>query len=901
MTTPERVGKYQILSKIADGGMAEVFLAVLTGDEGFQKRVALKMILPFFARDESFVRSFINEARICGQLQHPNLVQVYEFDNKGDSLYLAMEFIDGLDLERIITHQKLKRKPMTASLVAEIVLQMLEGLDYAHNATNMERQPLKVVHRDLKPSNVLIDQSGFVKIVDFGVAKASNNLYKTVNQGTAKGTVSYMSPEQASGRTDLGPASDLFSVGTILYEMLSGDRMFDGENLFAILDAVRSAPLEGYITARQVPPIFQPILRKALTRELSGRYQSAREMARDLRHAFPELPGPSSLSRFVEQLRKEGLEIAGVPPLQANRHARATQLAQPGLDTPRVVATLPSMDVGADDPSEATEWSTVRTQQAEGNKRGPTNLAQPAHLQALLVEPDPEGTDPLRHIDLRGLAEPTPGSALMSAEAEATPISPAGHAAAAVPPIPAPVFHSSAAPHPAPVAVAAPAFHPTGGPAAHGPVAHGPAAPGVSASPAPAPAAARATSGPSQQPGTPSTASNDVPPKGREVSGASPMGSLPFELTGEVPVRQRNELAQAAGGRPSMPGPTGAAAASVSAPGSNQGAPAAYGGGSGPKAAPIPAQGPRLPAGPMPRVMPNPPPAQPQALVAPGAAPAVAAPGWGGPPVRPATPAAVPAPPARPSVSVPASQLPAWADEGPTSGGRDALSPRNPEAAPGAAQSNGWVRTNDSAWHSPIGSGSDWKIGQELSDPNIWSKQTLPQPIPDVGIESLLAAPPRWMDQDGTGKEERGEARNMTAEGGRPNQVVLLPPSPAERAQKPPQSFPVALGFLALGLVAMLGGGLWAFFPRLTPVTIELVNFPDNATVQIFGQPDCTKITDNTCQVVLKQPTSYLIKAATPDGRMTSAQTYTVDPSDQKTWKINLTFRAPVPTPPDEH
>lgn len=458
MTSPQRIGDYQTIAKIADGGMAEVFLAVRSGEEGFEKRVAIKKILPFYARDDSFVRSFINEARLCGQLTHPNLVQVYGFDREGDSLSLVMEFIDGIDLERIISHRILKRQSMPPGIIAEVVLQMLEGLDYAHTAHGLDGKPLNVVHRDLKPSNVLIDQSGFVKIVDFGVAKASNNLYKTMNQGTAKGTVSYMSPEQATGKTDLGPQSDLFSVGAILYEMLTGARLFDGDNLFAILDAVRSAPLEPLISAPEVPEIFRPILRTALTRELTGRFATASEMASKIRQTFPDLPGPSALIRFVAELRREGLEIVGASPhesvaprsrpsavtlhdgspeaLKARADATAPLVAAPAgvvpgaakvpaavPNVPRVAPTRqainqlhgppqsPSMDPSQLEPSETTEWNPrtdraalpgpprARVEaEAPGRGRATQNLAgsDPRRENRPPVEPDPEGTDPLR-------------------------------------------------------------------------------------------------------------------------------------------------------------------------------------------------------------------------------------------------------------------------------------------------------------------------------------------------------------------------------------------------------------------------------------------------------------------------------------------------------------------------
>lgn len=906
MTTPERVGKYQILSKIADGGMAEVFLAVLTGDEGFQKRVALKMILPFFARDESFVRSFINEARICGQLQHPNLVQVYEFDNKGDSLYLAMEFIDGLDLERIITHQKLKRKPLPPNIVAEIVLQMLEGLEYAHNATNMERQPLNVVHRDLKPSNVLIDQSGFVKIVDFGVAKASNNLYKTINQGTAKGTVSYMSPEQASGKTDLGPASDLFSVGTILYEMLSGDRMFDGENLFAILDSVRSAPLETYITSKHIPPIFQPILRKALTRELSGRYQNAREMAREMRHAFPDLPGPSALSRFVEQLRSEGLEIAGIPPLSENRHARATQLSEVEPQKPAALATRPALDVDTPDPSEATEWST-RRKPAAGMRPAATNLAQPGasvtSRPPAQVEVDAEGTDPMRRLDLKALAEPS-GSTPTAAKAPAgaagassgAGLSPALPSAVSpvLPPVSSPAGPFAAGPATNGISTAAttqavvspghpPAAQSASSPS-YGTLASGQGAvvppPGKSSSPYPTPAApanasggGAASSGPIPHAtvasavmaageangfaggptggagGHPSASSgaglgSEVLERKESGHRMPPLGGLPFELTGEVPVRQ---VAAA-----------NAEARQLASRGQNQ------------------AQPNRSPS-----AQPHSPPSGSYAQPPAG---------------RQDTRVSQPNRAELPRAPMPASErMPAWEDEGPTSGGREDLSPRGAQASSGRAQTGEQSRAK-------MADADAWRLGQELSDPGRWSRQSLPQPIPDAGIESLLNSPPRWIDQDGTGKEPPPvDNRAPAPENVRPPQVVLLPPTAAEQlAARPTAPSRTVWVVLAVALV-VAGLFAWRFLHRPEVVTLELVNLPPHSTMQIFGQPDCVPVGENVCRVELSEKTSYSIKAITPDKRIAPETVYTVDPHDQNTWKINLTFSSPVSPPPDEH
>ncbi len=425
MASGERFGKYVLLNKIADGGMAEVFLAVVESLGGFQKRVALKKILPSFSRDESFVHSFVNEARICGQLHHPNVVQVYGFDRIGDYLCLAMEFIEGLDLERIITHRLLHRKLIPPSIAAEIVLQMLDGLEYAHTATSMDDEPLNIVHRDLKPSNILIDRSGIIKIVDFGVAKASTNLYKTMNVGTAKGTVSYMSPEQASGRMDLGPPSDVFGVGSILYELLTLRRLFDGDNLFMILDEVRSAPLEGHFAKipREVPRGLVRVLRTALERDLSRRYPSAAAMAKDIRAVFPDLQGPTLLARFVEELCAEGMKIAGLSDPEdesgtatsgaAETRPDVTVNAEGGSDTTDRLGSFDLALLGVSDPSGPTAPARPRATVDLSSGREPGVRIPREDLATVPAEtgPDHSPTSPPPSTRKR---RPSPASVLRS-------------------------------------------------------------------------------------------------------------------------------------------------------------------------------------------------------------------------------------------------------------------------------------------------------------------------------------------------------------------------------------------------------------------------------------------------------------------------------------------------------
>lgn len=297
-----KIGKYTLVNKIGDGGMAEVFKAKVQGVGNFEKLVAIKKILPHLATNEKFRRNFINEARICGQLHHHNIVEVYDFLQQGTDLYLTMEFIDGLSLEDIFSYHRKEEEPLPTEVVLSVMIQILDGLEYAHKATDtLTNQPLNIIHRDLKPSNILIDREGVVKIVDFGVAKAANRQYETTEL-TAKGTASYMAPEQLLGDKPVTQAADMFSVGAIFYELLTLRRLFDGDHVFAILKQVATLDIESYLdgiiggTHRK----FLPILKKSLMRDPKFRYPIASLMLRDVFSLH--IPGISA-RKLAEHMR----------------------------------------------------------------------------------------------------------------------------------------------------------------------------------------------------------------------------------------------------------------------------------------------------------------------------------------------------------------------------------------------------------------------------------------------------------------------------------------------------------------------------------------------------------------------------------------------------------------------
>jgi eukaryotic-like serine/threonine-protein kinase len=273
---PKAVGRYQILDRVAVGGMAELFKATLTGDHGFEKLVAIKKILPHLATDRSFVEMFIDEARITAQLDHRHIVQVFELGTDADTPYIAMQYVDGLDvlaLLRECARTQIRLPPDIAALIARDVL---DALDYAHNALDSSGRPLGIIHRDISPGNVLLSWRGDVKLTDFGIARAAERRHKT-EAGTLKGKYGYMSPEQVSGG-EVDVRSDLFAVGILLSEMVMARRLFTSTNDLDILLMVRDARLDRLQKyASEFPVELRVLAVRALQRRPEDRWQNAAE------------------------------------------------------------------------------------------------------------------------------------------------------------------------------------------------------------------------------------------------------------------------------------------------------------------------------------------------------------------------------------------------------------------------------------------------------------------------------------------------------------------------------------------------------------------------------------------------------------------------------------------------
>jgi serine/threonine protein kinase len=276
-----RLGPYVLGERLGLGGMAEVFVGRRAGPHGFAKRFAIKRILPDLAKDQRFVSMFIDEARICAGLQHPNIVEVVDFGESQGELFMAMEYVDGVSLARLLRHVAGKRSSFPISLAVLIARDVLRGLSHAHQAADEHGRPLGLVHRDVSPGNVLISRMGEVKLADFGIVRGVT-LDRRTDPGELKGKLGYMSPEQVIG-AEVDPRSDVFAVGILLAEMLTACPLFSGRDELEVLTRIHEADLS--TLERQgtnLPPDLLAITRRALKRQPWDRFQTAAEFAQAL-------------------------------------------------------------------------------------------------------------------------------------------------------------------------------------------------------------------------------------------------------------------------------------------------------------------------------------------------------------------------------------------------------------------------------------------------------------------------------------------------------------------------------------------------------------------------------------------------------------------------------------------
>jgi len=291
------IGKYQLVRRVATGGMAEIFLARAKSIQGFEKLVVLKRILPQHAESEEFIQMFLAEARLAAALHHPNIVQVYDIGQEHGAFFFSMEYVQGQDLRTIVRSARKLKRAIPIEHILHIVMGVAGGLHHAHEMVGHDGKPLGIVHRDVSPSNVLVTYGGDVKLVDFGIAKAASAQVATI-AGTLKGKIPYMSPEQCRGEP-VDRRSDIFSIGTLLWELTTGRRLFSGDNEFAVLNRVAKGEVPKPSSVRpDYPEALEAIAMKALSAEPRGRYTTAQQMLIDLEDFAREYRLPVSSARM---------------------------------------------------------------------------------------------------------------------------------------------------------------------------------------------------------------------------------------------------------------------------------------------------------------------------------------------------------------------------------------------------------------------------------------------------------------------------------------------------------------------------------------------------------------------------------------------------------------------------
>lgn len=309
--------RYELRELAGRGGMAEVWLAEQRGAAGFARPVGLKRILPHLASKETFVRMFIEEARVCAQLMHPNIIQIYDFGYERGTYFLVMEWVEGLNLLRFLEAYDARELMAPWPIVSAIAIESLKALSAAHERLDQHGQPAPVIHRDVTPPNILIGVNGIVKLSDFGLARAMDRARLT-DPDVIKGKMAYLAPELTQG-VDASPQSDLYALGVTMWQALTGKRLFSGRNNAEIFTAARQADIPPLAELRpDLPPALSATVQRALAREPADRFESAAEMRQSLTRLLRQSPVTTDaplLARAVQDAREAlGLAAPNRPP-----------------------------------------------------------------------------------------------------------------------------------------------------------------------------------------------------------------------------------------------------------------------------------------------------------------------------------------------------------------------------------------------------------------------------------------------------------------------------------------------------------------------------------------------------------------------------------------------------------
>ncbi|MGE3766559.1 MAG: protein kinase [Kofleriaceae bacterium] len=369
------VGRYELLIELAKGGMAELYLGRLHGVGGFAKLVAIKRILPHLAEDKLFAEMFLNEGRIAAQLAHANICQVHELGEADGDLFLAMEYLEGVTWSELV--RLLPRDTTTLRLAAGVIAQACEGLHFAHELRDLDGNATPVVHRDVSPQNLFVTTDGTCKVLDFGIAKMLKDGPRT-RTGVLKGKLPYMSPEQIQGE-EVDARSDVFALGVVLWESLTGKALFDRETDFLIWKAITEAPIPP-LAPFGFPTSIDAVISSALARDKKLRFRSARALGEALRNAVEPIGGAFDAGEIADVVRLH----CGAKLVERQREiaSAVTRRSKPTLDEPNAADTI------EDKAGSTTDLAPVRT-----NAGSTVRLRSDAKAVAR-AEPEPDATLP---------------------------------------------------------------------------------------------------------------------------------------------------------------------------------------------------------------------------------------------------------------------------------------------------------------------------------------------------------------------------------------------------------------------------------------------------------------------------------------------------------------------------
>jgi len=391
----ERLGRYRLVRRLATGGMAEVFLGVAEGPEGFRKVVVVKRVLPHFSEDPRFIEMFLDEARLAARLEHPNIVQIFDLGEADGRFFIAMEYLRGLPVSQVMRRLRARGRTFPHPLAALLLVRAAQALHFAHRLSGPDGRPLGIVHRDISPDNLFLTRDGVVKVLDFGIAKAVTNRHETA-AGTVKGKFAYMSPEQVRG-LPLDARSDVFSLGVVLYELTTSARPFGGaSDLMTASSILNDPPPRPAEVLPEFDPALEAVCLRCLEKDPERRFPSAGELAAAMVPFAGTTAGEAALGALVEELATEEEKARWEHPVEDQGGDATVLLDRQGETLPQGTPEAAAPRTGGTGPGAIAPVPAMPKEPPSGAMPGSTLCAPSALAEAPRVASGPGAGGPRR-------------------------------------------------------------------------------------------------------------------------------------------------------------------------------------------------------------------------------------------------------------------------------------------------------------------------------------------------------------------------------------------------------------------------------------------------------------------------------------------------------------------------